>query len=142
MANIRKNILFLITGTALIVGLSLGHLFWRSVDIKGQKFVAELPLTSQSYEKGLGGREHLCSNCAMLFNFSHKGQYAFWMKDMKFGLDILWIEDGRIVYIKKNISADSAEIFRPDATADGVLEINAGLSDKYNFQVGGRVKIY
>lgn len=142
MTNIKKIILLLIIGTALTVGLASLHLFRRVVDINGQKFVTELSLTPEAYKKGLGDRAQLCSSCAMLFNFSRKGQYAFWMKDMKFDLDIFWIENGKIVYIKKNIPADSSEVVRPDAMADGVLEINAGLSDKYNFQVGDAVKIY
>lgn len=113
----------------------------RTAEIGGQKFTLELAQTPTERQKGLGGRKNLCPNCTMLFVFPEKGSYSFWMKDMNFDLDILWISDGKIVYIYKNISHESKEILTPPTLADKVLEINAGLSDKYNFQVGDDVKI-
>lgn len=117
--------------------------FWgHIVRIDGQTFITEMPRGGAGYQKGLGGRKALCRSCAMLFTFPQKGEYAFWMKDMQFDLDILWISSGRIVYIEKNFSAHSAEIVRPNVLADSVLEINAGMSEKNGFKVGDWVVVY
>ena len=138
----RRKMFFL----AILIVLAAG-LFWRSfpfriVDISGKKFVANLALTREEQRKGLGGRDRLCGRCAMLFDFKDKNKYSFWMKDMKFDLDIIWISDGRIVYIKKNFSRHSPETIAPDSYADKVLEINSGISSKFGFEIGDAVKIY
>lgn len=130
----------------IAVMLALGSLidtfFWKIVRIDGQTFIARLPIGTAGYQKGLGGRENLCRSCAMLFNFSRKGEYAFWMKGMNFNLDILWIADGKIVYIKNDFAKDSSEIVEPDVPIDAVLEIGAGISEKNGFRVGDAVAIY
>ena len=41
---------------------------------------------------------------AMLFRFSQAEKYSFWMKDMRFPLDIIWIKNREVVHIEKNIS--------------------------------------
>lgn len=142
MAKIIGVVLLLASSVILVAGLLASTFFGKVVRLDGQNFIAEIPSSVQAYQKGLGGRRALCQSCAMLFRFPQKGQYAFWMKDMQFDLDILWIADGKIVYIKKNFSAASTEIVQPATPADNVLEIRAGSSDKYGFQVGDRVNIY
>ena len=76
----------------------------------------------------------------MLFLFPQKGIYAFWMKDMRFNLDIIWISDDKIVYIAKDNSFHDLTPVNPGIEADKVLEINADLADRYGFKVGDEVK--
>ncbi len=115
---------------------------WKIIKINHKIFISELPRTEEEYQKGLGERDSLCPSCSMLFIFPKSGEYAFWMKDMHFNLDIIWIADDRIVYIKKDFSASSKETINPGIFADKVLEIRAGLSDKYDFKLGDKVSIY
>lgn len=110
------------------------------VTVKGQKFSVEVVSTPEKLALGLGKRDSLCSSCGMLFRFGGKGIRSFWMKDMRFPLDIIWIADGKIVYIARNISFDYKGIISPDIGADEVLEINAGLCNKFNFAVGDEIK--
>jgi uncharacterized membrane protein (UPF0127 family) len=112
-----------------------------AVIIDGRQFSAELATAPAAQEKGLGDRESLCTDCAMLFRFGRKGNYAFWMKDMRFDLDIIWIADGKIVYLAKDVSHKSPDTIDPPSPADNVLEINAGLADRYGFKLGDAVSI-
>jgi uncharacterized membrane protein (UPF0127 family) len=111
------------------------------VEIDGHRFKVELAIDSQARQKGLGDRDQLCPDCGMLFLFPQKGVYSFWMKDMRFNLDIIWILDGKIVYISRNNSFHDLSLINPGVEADKVLEINANLADKYGFKAGDEVKI-
>jgi uncharacterized membrane protein (UPF0127 family) len=97
-----------------------------AVSVGGKIFSAEIADTPATRELGLGLRDSLCTDCAMLFLFDQPGRYAFWMKGMKFPLDLAWIRDGKTVFIEKNIPADSTAIMTPDTDATEVLETNAG----------------
>ncbi len=138
----KYAMLGLIVGLILLGGLLADIFFVKIVRINEQTFIATTPLSVAAYQKGLGGKKDLCRTCAMLFHFYRVGRYAFWMKDMQFDLDIIWIRDGQIVYIKNDFSSNSTAIVEPVAPADNVLEIGAGLAEKYGFKVGDRVAIY
>ena len=107
----------------------------KSVFIGKKIFKAEVVESEHKMQKGLGGRDKLCENCGMLFSFPKDGKYAFWMKDMQFSLDILWILDHKIVHIEKNVQPSFEGILSPVEDADNVLEINAGIIDKAGLNV-------
>lgn len=114
------------------------------VEINGKVFVAEIVKTPWEQEQGLSGRKSLSENKAMLFVFPKEDYYHFWMKGMKFSIDILWINQGKIVDIKEKAPVPATqylEQYRPDAPAKYVLEIGAGLAEKYGFKVGDSVKL-
>ncbi|MCX6751552.1 MAG: DUF192 domain-containing protein, partial [Candidatus Nomurabacteria bacterium] len=92
----------------------------------------------EAQEKGLSGRKSLNEDQGMLFVFYKSEIYPFWMKDMNFAIDIIWIdEDFRVVFIKKNASTQSyPETFTPNQNARYVLEGSAGFSEKNNLKVG------
>lgn len=113
----------------------------KEVQINGQNFSTEVVMAPEKKALGLSGRRELCSDCAMLFVFEKPGSFSFWMKDMMFNLDIIWILGDEIADIDKNVSHErgSAEIVRPQIPVDKVLEINAGGSDRLNLKVGDKV---
>jgi uncharacterized membrane protein (UPF0127 family) len=137
---LKKNIFKVSLGLALF--LVLGGLFWlgnqKSATINGQKFQLEIADNDEARSLGLGERDSLCETCAMLFVFPQEAQYSFWMKGMRFSLDIIWFKnkDGKIVKIEKNIPADSRETFSPSENADRVLEVNGGWADRLDLKVG------
>ena len=90
---------------------------------------------------GLSGRESL--EGGMWFVFPEADYYSFWMKDMKFPIDIIWVSDDfEIVDIKENVSPDSfPETFRPKAKALFVLEVPAGFSKTHQIHIGGKVSL-
>lgn len=115
------------------------------VSIGDVTFTAELAANEARRAKGLGGRQSLGENEAMLFKFSGNGFHSFWMKDMLFPIDIIWIQDTVIVDIQKDaaipISQNDSQIYTPENQANNVLEINAGLVERYGFKIGDLVVI-
>lgn len=112
------------------------------VKIAGKVLKVGLALTQQEQEQGLSGRNKLNEDEGMLFIFNHTGQYPFWMKDMNFAIDIIWLgEDLRVVYIKKNATLESyPETFTPSQNAKYVLEVLSQFSEKNNLKVGDKVE--
>lgn len=114
--------------------------------IGNQIFNIEIAKTQKAREKGLAKYNSIPQNFGMLFPFGKVGYYAFWMKDMKFPIDIIFIRNGKIIKIYKDVPAPNTPdstlpIYKPDQVSDTVLEINSGLSDKYGFGEGDSVKI-
>jgi hypothetical protein len=112
----------------------------ENIRINKNKFKVEVVDSSEKLSKGLGGRDGLCGKCGMLFEFSEKGRHSFWMKGMRFNLDIIWIDGNEIVHIAKNIPYDSSETITPEAKADKVLEIKGGLADRIGIKAGDMIK--
>ncbi len=136
------NLFFIGLVLVIIAGLFLNITYVKLVNINGKNFIAELALTSQKQKKGLSQRKIMHRWQAMLFKFNQSQKWPFWMKGMQFNLDILWIANGKIIYIAKNVSFNSKKIIVPSSNANEVLEIKAGLCDKYKFRIGNKVKIY
>lgn len=117
-----------------------------TIKINDHVFKVELAQTPQEQEMGLSGRDSLAEDQGMLFLFEEEGYYNFWMKNMKFPIDIIFINDDRIVSIIKNAQPPESEnvnpqILKPEGVIDKVLEIKAGLSEEYGFKKGDRVEI-
>jgi len=112
------------------------------VKIAGVTLKINLALTPEAQEQGLSGRKELKEDESMLFVFNHTGKYSFWMKDMNFPIDIIWIgEDFRVVYIKENALPTSyPETYSPDGTSKYVLEVFSSFSGKNNLKVGDKVE--
>ncbi|KKQ87993.1 MAG: hypothetical protein UT09_C0006G0027 [Parcubacteria group bacterium GW2011_GWF2_38_8] len=119
------------------------------VKIAGKIIKVELATTPDSWQKGLSGREKLKEDEGMLFVFNHTGQYSFWMKDMNFPIDIIWLapsrsgdgENLRVVGIKKNALPTSyPETYIPDVASKYVLEVISGFSEKNNLKEGDEMK--
>ena len=81
----------------------------------------------------------------MVFPFNKADYYSFWMKDMKFPIDIIYLKDKKIVTIFENVLPQSSdqnpEILNPEEPSDTVLEINAGLARKYNLKKGDIIRL-
>ncbi len=112
------------------------------VKIAGKKIKVDLALTAETREKGLSGRNFLEEGKGMLFVFNQADKYSFWMKDMKFPIDIIWIgEDFRVVYMKENALPESyPETFTPGQNARYVLEVSAGFLQKENLKLGDKAE--
>ena len=125
---------------------------WRTIELRGQTIHIAVADTESTRQQGLGGRAGLAEDEGMLFVFPEDGEHAFWMKDMLFPIDILWISgsdrpsrdgsgDGRVVYMAENVSPDTyPQSFRPDVSARYVLELPAGYAGAHGVSVGDIVK--
>jgi len=128
------------------LGLQLVNYFTRfgSLEINGKKFKVEIADDDWETREGLSGREKLREDGGMLFVFPKSDYYGFWMKDMKFPIDIIWIDGGKITDIKQKApvpAANSLEKYITVVPARYVLEINSGLVEKYGFKIGDKVKL-
>lgn len=103
----------------------------------------EVAQSKASRELGLSGRPSMGNDEGILFVFDAPGKYGFWMKDMNFPLDIIWInESGLVVDIERNLTPDSyPKTFINEVDASYVLEINAGLAKEFGLFLGSKVKI-
>ncbi len=130
----------------LIVGIMFGYFLKvkekpARVVLGGEEFRVEVANTMMSRSKGLSGHTPLADNEGMLFLFGEPGNYGFWMKDMKFPIDIIWIDGNKITTIAPNVPTDTyPSSFYPDLPSDKVLEINAGTVQKLGVKVGDEVK--
>lgn len=119
-----------------------------SVQLPLGTIYAEVVDTPASRAQGLSGRRGLGEKEGMLFIFDHPGRYGFWMKDMLFPIDIIWINtDGVVVHVERNVSPSSYAVTNPPQTfinepdARYVLEVAAGQADKLGAHLGTGVKI-
>lgn len=110
------------------------------VSLRGKTFQIEIANTPTKRERGLGGRDALAADQGMYFPFDQALPWVFWMKDMRFPIDILWLRDSKIVDIHKNVPPPAGdgplETYRPLEPADAVLELKAGTSDELGLQPG------
>jgi uncharacterized membrane protein (UPF0127 family) len=115
-----------------------------TVTIKNQTFSVSVAETEVDKQKGLSGKASLPLTEGKLFLFDTPDTYTFWMKDMKFPIDIIFINGDTIVSIAENarpVTSGTMPLYKPTGSSDKVLEINAGLSKKYNFKPGDKVTI-
>lgn len=117
-----------------------------TVTINKQTFKATVVKESVDQQIGLSKYTSLPEDQGMLFEFTERGYQPFWMKDMKFPIDIIFIDDEKIVSIAQDVPApkspeDPLPQYLPEAPANKVFEIRAGLSKKYNFKKGDTIEI-
>lgn len=94
--------------------------------------------------KGLSGRTEIGDHhSGMFFIFPKPDYIGIWMKDMKFPIDIVWIDaDMNVIGIERNVATDTyPRVFRPEKPAQYVLETEVGYSDLVGIHVGQKVRI-
>ena len=140
---------------AILVVLIAGLGIWRLVfsrpnpplhmtriAIGNAVFSVEVASTTIEQARGLSGRAGLESNEGMLFPFDSPGIRSFWMKDMNFPIDIIWIGGGKVVGFAENalpqpgVPLWSLKIYSSPGGVDTVLEVNAGTVAKDGIKVG------
>lgn len=108
--------------------------------IENLEINAEVAKTDKERSIGLSNRTSLNENSGMIFVFPKDSTPVFWMKDTKIPLDIIWIKDGVIVGIEKNVQPEigihdsSLKKYTSPKKIDYVLEVNGGFSEKNNLK--------
>jgi uncharacterized membrane protein (UPF0127 family) len=113
-------------------------------DVNGKKINLIVAKSEGDRMKGLSGRDNLGENQGMLFVFEKKDTYGFWMKNMKFPIDIIYIDDNSVVYLVENApapsgQADALTVYKPDKPANRVLEVNAGKAKELGIKKGTKI---
>jgi uncharacterized membrane protein (UPF0127 family) len=115
-----------------------------SITIRDQKVQLEIVRTPAQQAKGLGDRDELAWGHGMLFEYPAPGFPGFWMKDMRFDIDIVWIREGRIVDVShrvRHFPEGPGPTLRPHQLTDTVLEVPAGFAQAHNWRVGDRATL-
>jgi len=96
--------------------------------------------------RGLMYRDTLKKDTGMLFVFKEESIYNFWMKNMKFPIDIIWIDSNlTIAHIERNVppcNADPCPKYAPKNKARYVLETSANFTSKNDVDIGTKVGFY
>jgi hypothetical protein len=87
--------------------------------------------TEAKREQGLSGTPYIPTGVVKLFIFDTPFQWAFWMKDMNYPIDIIWLdEDKTVVHIESNLTPETyPKSFAPSTPAKYVIETPAGFAE-------------
>lgn len=116
------------------------------VMVNGVELIADVAATNEQRAQGLSVKDALAENEAMLFVFDTAQDHSFWMKNMKFPIDIIWLDSNRtVVHVEHNLQPCNFEVFCPtykpdDNNALYVLETVAGFAEKSDIVEGTRVE--
>ena len=135
--------MFLTVVTALLGLLGFGTVYRANqpgnVRVSGHSFQTEFATTDETRQRGLSGLDSFDADAAMLFVFDRPEQRCFWMKDMKFNIDIIWLDASkRVVGLKQNAQpASYPESYCHDHT-QFVVEFVAGTVEKLRLEPGSQ----
>lgn len=102
----------------------------------------ELATTPDARQLGLMYRDRLDAGNGMLFIFPQSAPQAFWMKNTKIPLDILFIDDtGRIVRLHARTTPFSEDSLPSDAPVRFVLEVPGGWCADNGIKEGDTVRL-
>ncbi|MFP4022596.1 MAG: DUF192 domain-containing protein [Candidatus Paceibacterota bacterium] len=132
---------FVFVALTLVIYLNLSSeddVDLEEVMLGGVSIKVEVVETKAELIKGLSGRSAIGPADGMLFVFSDEDRHGIWMKDMKFAIDIIWINSGgEVVAILEDVSPDTyPKVFRPQEPASYVLETEAGMIKENNWSEG------
>jgi uncharacterized membrane protein (UPF0127 family) len=115
--------------------------------VGGKNILVQVVKTAKEMQQGLSGRERLAEDQGMLFDFGASQAPSFWMKDMKFGLDFIWVSGGRVAGVTpdvpfpaNNTSDDQLKLYNPPSPVNWVLEVNAGWAMANKIKIGDPVE--
>ena len=157
----KSRLLILIPCLAVIVGISFFMMLPKQVEhevvefssntimIDDIKLTVQLADTDHKRADGLMFQEELPYDEGMLFIFDNSKKRTFWMSNMLFSLDILWIDlQGNIVHIEKNVPPCNIPETDKCPRYDGggkdakyVLEVTAGFVDEFEIHEDSKLEI-
>jgi hypothetical protein len=116
------------------------------VELAGQRYTVEIADDDAERARGLMFRDALAEGHGMLFIHERQEPQAYWMKNTRIALDILYFDDGlKLVSQQRGVPPCSAGNACPsypsDAPARYVLELNAGEAAKLNVVDGAVLQL-
>jgi uncharacterized membrane protein (UPF0127 family) len=138
---------------ALVVGAAVGSVFLlsyiffntsmyadhsRVIHLGENDLRVEVADTEAARERGLSGRDNLAEGSGMLFVFPKDDQAGIWMKEMKFSIDVIWLDaSGTVITIAPTVSPDTyPQAFYPAKPARYILEVPAGFAEAHGVAEG------
>lgn len=124
--------------------------YTNPITVKDKIVNVEIANTEQARQQGLSNRVELLDGQGMLFDFTdaQNSWPSFWMKDMNFDIDIIWINNNQIIGINSNVPAPKPNtpnnqllMYSPTSAITHVLEVPSGWTKKNNITVGDVIKL-
>jgi uncharacterized membrane protein (UPF0127 family) len=109
----------------------------------GRTIEVEVMVSDQDRATGLMFRPSLADDKGMLFVFERADFHGIWMKNCRFPIDIVWLdEDRRVVHVAEGATpckADPCPVYEPLRRAQYVIELNAGQARREGATIGEAV---
>jgi uncharacterized protein len=109
--------------------------------VKDIPVLAEVVSTPEKIYLGLSHRKELPEGRGMLFLMEAARRHAFCMRDMLFPIDIIWVADGKVAGLHKQLSPSDKGSFRAPVPVPLVLEVPGGFADRHGIKVGDSVTL-
>lgn len=116
---------------------------YTNVKLGNTEIKAEIVDSLIERTKGLMFRKSLPEKEGMLFVFDDEGYHGFWMMNMSFPIDIIWIsKEKKVIDIVKNAQPCGliCSTYKPKEKAKYVLEVNANFTEKHGIRIGSTLK--
>lgn len=129
-----------VLGLILLIGGRPHTAIQYTLQLNTANYHLDTAVTETEREKGLGGRIGMPADHGMLFVYDEQAQRCFWMKDMRFAIDMVWLDaDNRVTAIEREVTPRSyPKIYCH--TGKDFLELPAGVADRNDLQIGQIVK--
>lgn len=149
MARLIFFLIFVVLLAALLLFLLMPRnlaqpLAHATLKVNGHILYVEIADSAASRSLGLSGRERLAENQGMFFVFPLPAIYPFWMKDMKFPIDIIWIRGNKVMSVSDNAvvpGGATLPIYSSSDLVDKVLEVDAGVAAKLGIKEGSTIEL-
>ncbi len=116
----------------------------RSMTLAGEPFRVELANDPASRRQGLMDRPTLPANRGMLFIYPDEAPRSFWMKDVRFPLDLLFLDrHWRLVHLVEHVppcTGNDCPGYGRGVDAQYVLELPAGTAARLGLENGSRLE--
>jgi uncharacterized membrane protein (UPF0127 family) len=146
MSLSTRHLAFAVACAALFVASAGSAQGISYVNVKQKRYTVEIADDDAARERGLMYREHMEPDHGMLFVFEHETPQAFWMKNTKIALDMLFLDHtGKLVGLQERVppcKADPCPVYPSGASALYVLELNGGAAKTLGLKLGDSVEIH
>lgn len=118
--------------------------FRRLLQVGDTTFSVAVADSAEERNRGLSGVRAMGPNQGLYFVFPSARPLSFWMKDMQFPIDIVWIDsDHRVIHMMENVSPGTFPmVFTVQQPAQYALEINAGRARATDIRIGDTVRLH
>jgi uncharacterized membrane protein (UPF0127 family) len=139
-AGIMPAILY---SETLNLQLAAGRIYQEDVASGESPYLFVLAGTPAERSRGLSGADSLPANTVMLFSYEGNDTCGVWMKDMKFPIDIVWLDENfNVIYFTESLSpATYPRIFYPVSLCRYFIEAEEGLIRTNDISIGSRVSV-
>jgi uncharacterized membrane protein (UPF0127 family) len=149
----KRRLILILLSAVILSGIGILALVWFSpsndiglgeVTINERAIAVEIADKFDEHRRGLMFRESLPYDRGMLFIFEQPGAHSIWMMNVKFSLDVIWIDSQNVVvHVERNLPPCSAfcPSYSPRNPAKYILEVNSGVADAVGLREGDKVTV-